>query len=147
MVSDQVNADEANADVVNGSCLCGSVRFEVTLPFADFRYCYCSRCQKASGGAHVANGFVPEQQFKWLAGESDVKHFDLPGAKRFSVAFCQQCGTRVPHKIRTTTNVLIPAGCLDGDPVIRPRSNIFWKSKADWYIAPDALPKYDEYSA
>ena len=38
MVSDQVNADEANADVVNGSCLCGSVRFEVTLPFADFRY-------------------------------------------------------------------------------------------------------------
>ena len=62
-------------------------------------------------------------------------------------AFCQQCGTRVPHKIRTTINVLIPAGCLDGDPVMRPRSNIFWKSKADWYIAPDALPKYDEYSA
>ena len=70
---------------ITGSCLCGSVKFEVTPPFAAFRYCHCSRCQKATGSAHASNAFIPVTQFKWLAGEALIKHFDLPGAKRFAV--------------------------------------------------------------
>ena len=127
---------------ITGSCLCGSVKFEVTPPFTAFRYCHCTRCQKASGAAHAANAFLPEQQFKWLAGESLVKRFDLPGAKRFAVAFCTHCGTRVPHK--TGENMLIPAGLLDADPGARPENNIFWKYKAAWYVSPQEMPKADE---
>src|SRR3970040_992222 len=29
---------------VRGSCLCGSVRFEIKPPLSLFRYCYTSRC-------------------------------------------------------------------------------------------------------
>ena len=129
---------------ITGSCLCGSVKFEVAPPFAAFRYCHCSRCQKATGGAHAANAFLPVTQFKWIAGESLTKRFDLPGAKRFAVAFCTQCGTRVPHKINTTENMLIPAGLLDADPGARPENCIFWKSKAAWYVSSQELPKFDE---
>ena len=131
-----------SSQAIPGSCLCGSVKFEVTPPFAAFRYCHCTRCQKASGAAHAANAFLPENQFKWLAGESLVKRFDLPGAKRFAVAFCTQCGTRVPHK--TGENMLIPAGLLDADPGARPENSIFWKSKAAWYVSPQEIPKFDE---
>ena len=127
-----------------GTCLCGSVKFEITPPFVAFRYCHCTRCQKASGAGHAANAFLPEKQFKWLAGESMVKQFDLPGAKRFAVAFCTECGTRVPHKVKTTDNMLIPAGLLDGDPGARPESSIFWKYKAPWYVEPREMPKFDE---
>src|SRR5690606_17782905 len=95
-------------NAIAGSCLCGAIRFEIAPPFTAFRYCHCSRCRKASGSAHAANVFVPEAQFRWLAGEDAVKRFDLPGAKRFAVAFCTQCGTRVPHKVATTDNVLVP---------------------------------------
>ena len=131
-----------SSDAIPGSCLCGFVKFEVTPPFAAFRYCHCTRCQKASGAAHAANAFLPEKQFKWLAGESLVKRFNLPGAKRFAVAFCTECGTRVPHK--TGENMLIPAGTLDSDPGVRPENIIFWKSKATWYVPPHDLPKFDE---
>ena len=127
---------------IPGSCLCGSVKFEVTPPFAAFRYCHCTRCQKASGAAHAANAFLPATQFKWLAGESLAKLFNLPGAKRFAVAFCTQCGTRVPHK--TGENMLIPAGLLDADPGARPENSIFWKSKAAWYVSPQDMPRFDE---
>jgi hypothetical protein len=133
-----------SSSAITGSCLCGSVKFEVTPPFAAFRYCHCSRCQKASGSAHAANAFLPPTQFKWLAGESLVKLFKLPGAKRFAVAFCTECGTRVPHK--TGENMLIPAGVLDADPGVRPESGIFWKSKAAWYVSPDEMKKFDEMS-
>ena len=130
-----------SSQAIPGSCLCGSVKFEVTPPFAAFRYCHCSRCQKASGAAHAANAFLPEKQFKWLAGESLVKRFNLPGAKRFAVAFCTECGTRVPHK--NGENMLIPAGLLDGDPGARPENIIFWKSKAAWYVPPQDMQKFD----
>ena len=132
---------------ITGTCLCGSVKFEITPPFTAFRYCHCTRCQKASGSAHAANAFLLVTQFKWLAGDSLVKRFDLPGAKRFAVAFCTECGTRVPHKINTTENMLIPAGLLDGDPGARPDSSIFWKSGAPWYVSPQELKRYDEYGS
>ena len=131
-----------SSEPITGSCLCGSIKFKVTRPFTVFRYCHCSRCQKATGAAHAANAFLPATQFKWLAGETLAKRFDLPGAKRFAVAFCTQCGTRVPHK--TGENMLIPAGLLDGDPGVRPDNSIFWKYKAAWYVSPQEMPKFDE---
>ena len=134
-----------SSEKISGSCLCGSIKFEIKPPFAVFRYCHCSRCQKASGSAHAANAFVPQAQFQWLGGESLVKRFDLHGAQRFAVWFCTQCGTRMPHKIKSTENMLIPAGVLNGDPGMRPQNSIFWKSKATWYLPPQEIPKFDEY--
>lgn len=131
---------------IAGSCLCGEVRFEVKPPFSAFRYCYCGRCRKASGAAHAANIVVPQNQLTWLAGESLIHRFDLPGAKRFAVCFCTKCGTRMPHKIPTTENYLVPAGVLDASPEKQPEHSIFWASRAEWYVEPAAHPKFDEYA-
>jgi len=126
-----------------GSCLCGSVRFEIKPPLSGFRYCYCSRCRKATGSAHAANIFLPQSQLKWLSGESQIRRFDLPGAKRFAVCFCTQCGTRVPHAIAGTENYLVPAGILDASPAERPDGSIFWGSRAQWFVETHALPKHE----
>jgi len=131
---------------LKGSCLCGEARFEVTAPFSAFRYCYCGRCRKASGAAHAANIVVPQSQLKWTAGESLTRRFDLPGAKRFAVVFCTKCGTRMPHKIPTTENYLVPAGVLDTSPDARPEHSIFWTSRAEWYVEPSVHPRFDEYA-
>src|SRR5688572_33491134 len=130
---------------LKASCLCGSVKFEITPPLLAFRYCACARCRKATGAAHAANMVLPQSQLKWTAGESLVKRFDLPGAKRFAVCFCTQCGTRMPHKIAGTENYLVPAGSLDASLAARPEGSIFWGSKAEWYVEPQALPKHQEY--
>lgn len=134
-----------SSEKITGSCLCGAIRFEAAPPFAAFRYCHCSRCQKASGSAHAANLFVPEAQFKWTAGEAQLKRFPLPKAERFSVWFCPECGTRMPHKVNGTENMLVPAGVLDADPGMRPTNSIFWKSKSSWYLSPQELPQFDGY--
>ena len=65
-----------------------------------------------------------------------VKRYPHPGAQRFAVWFCSECGTRMPHKVKTTDNMLIPAGVLDADPGMRPENSIFWKSKSAWYVSP-----------
>ena len=135
-----------SSQTIHGSCLCGSVEFEITPPLSVFRYCHCSRCRKASGSAHASNAFVPRAQFRWLAGESLLTRFDLPGAKRFAVWFCSRCGTRMPHQPKTTDNMLIPAGVLDDDPGMRPANSIYWKSRAAWYVPPPEIPAFDEFA-
>ena len=131
--------------MIEGSCLCGSVAFGVTPPFSAFRYCHCSRCRKASGSAYAANLLVPRAQFEWLKGAASIRRFDLPRAQRFSVWFCADCGSRVPHSIRTRDDVLVPAGLLDADPQMRPQNNIFWASKASWYVDPQQMQLFSEY--
>lgn len=132
-------------EAIAGSCLCGAIQYELQPPFAAFRYCHCGRCRKASGSAHAANAFISTAQFRWVAGESLLKHFDLPGAKRFAVNFCSKCGTRMPHQVTGADNMLIPAGTFDGDPGARPEQGIFWKSRAAWYVLPQDMPCFDEY--
>src|SRR5688572_10479907 len=129
-----------------GSCLCGSVRFEVTPPFTAFRYCHCSRCQKASGSPHAANAFVPKTRFAWRAGEVLVKHYDLANAQRFAVWFCTQCGSGVCHQVRGREDMLIPAGLLDNAPadITRPQKSIFWGSRPKWYLPPGEITCFNE---
>ena len=129
---------------VNGSCLCGVVRFTFKAPQTAFRYCHCTRCRKASGSAHASNIFVPQGQLAWLAGEDLVNHFKLPGAKTFAVSFCSRCGSRVPHRIPERSEYLVPAGLLDNDPAMRPQHSIFWGSRALWYVEPQAMPRFEE---
>ncbi len=130
-----------------GSCLCGGIQFEITPPFTAFRYCHCSRCQKASGAAHAANAFVPSAQFSWRAGEALIKHYDHVPSQRFAVSFCTQCGSRVPHQVRGRDDYLIPAGLLDQAPpdMPRPENSIFWGSRAPWYVEPNTMPCFNEY--
>lgn len=129
---------------VKGSCLCGSVSFELKPPYTAFRYCHCSRCRKASGSAHASNLFLPQAQFAWLAGEELVNHYKVPAAKSFAVSFCTRCGSRVPHRIAERGEFLVPAGLLDGDPAARPENAIFWGSRAPWYVGPGEIPRFDE---
>ena len=134
-----------DSEKLTGSCLCGTVRFEMSPPLSGFRYCHCSRCRKASGSAHAANIFLPKSQFAWVAGESAVTRYKHAAAQRFAVWFCSKCGTRVPHEIPVRGDMLIPAGVLDADPGMRPEMNIFWDSKAAWYVEATAMPKHAEY--
>ena len=134
------------SDKFTGSCLCGTVKFEIRAPLSGFRYCHCSRCRKASGSAHAANIFLPKSQFRWLTGESAVTRFKLQSAQRFAVWFCSTCGTRVPHEIAGRGDYLIPAGVLDQDPGLRPDQSIFWASKAPWYVEPSEHPRHTEYT-
>ena len=128
----------------HGSCLCKQVTYEVDLPFERFMYCHCTRCRKATGAAHAANGFVKVDAFRWLSGQELVRRYDMPEAKRFAIQNCSHCGSRVPHHTRDGSFMVIPAGSLDEDPGSRPQAIVFWGSRAPWYTDCSEMKKFDE---
>ena len=129
---------------IEGGCLCGTVRYEITPEFIAYRYCFCSRCRKQRGTAHAANLFMEPGLFNWLAGEAQIESYTLPGA-RFGNCFCTRCGSPVPRLAQGGKSMLIPAGTLDEDPGAEPECAIFWDSRAAWLPVADALEKRSEY--
>lgn len=118
---------------IPGSCLCGTVRFTVHGPFQKFALCHCSRCRKSTGSAHASNIFTLASNIKWIAGEQQIRRYELATAERFSKCFCLICGSPVPSLGRDGQRLLIPAGSLDTDPRIRPQMRIYVDSRAPWY--------------
>jgi hypothetical protein len=129
---------------VQGGCFCGQVRYELEPDFLAYRYCFCSRCRKVRGTAHAANMFVPQDKFRWLQGEDQVRRFDLEGA-RFGNCFCGNCGSPMPRQALAGKAYLIPAGTVDEDPGVQPEGAIFWDSRVDWLPPADRLEKFSEY--
>jgi len=133
------------AETVTGSCLCGGVRFEVTLPFSDANYCHCSRCRKHSGAEAAVTARVPREQFKLLSGEELIRVYepDDGGAVK---AFCSVCGSSLfGRRWPEGDEIAIRLGTIDGDPQIRPELHSFVDSKPPWSELPnDRLPRYAE---
>ena len=128
---------------VRGGCLCGSVEFEVDLPFTKFVKCHCSRCRRATGSAFAANAYVLPPAFRWLSGKEHVARFDLPAAQSFSTSFCRECGSPLPHTTRSGREVIVPAGSLLDDPGVSPMIEACWQSRARWLSDARDLPTSD----
>jgi hypothetical protein len=133
----------AVADVVSGSCLCGGVRFELTLPFRRANHCHCSRCRKHSGTFGLTQGRVPRDQFRLLSGEELIRVYRPEGGK--VKAFCSECGSSLfGGDWPDGDEVSVRFGALDGDPQIRPQYHSFVGSRAPWDVLPDdGLPRYE----
>ena len=130
---------------VKGSCLCGSVQYEVSGKAQRFYHCHCSRCRKSTGTGHGSNLLItPHTGIAWLQGEVLLSRYKVPEAERFFNCFCQQCGSPMPRVVPELDGVLIPAGSLDSDSPLPVQARIFWGSRAEWSCVDD-LPVFAEY--
>lgn len=134
----------ADIDPLTGSCLCSAIAWQVAPPFKFFKYCHCSRCRKRSGTAHAANLLVEVAQLAWTRGEDAVRRWEMPGSRAYCAAFCAHCGSALPWVTKNGRFAVIPAGGLDEDPGCKPDRNVWFDSRASWYVAADSLPCHAE---
>jgi len=68
---------------VEGSCLCGKVRYRASAGPVFVAACHCRDCQKATGAAHSINVAVPANA---LRVEGQLKPFPTTGGSGEAVA-------------------------------------------------------------
>ncbi len=129
--------------MLSGGCLCGGVRFELTLPFHRANHCHCSRCRKHSGTFGLTQTRVRREGFRLLQGEDLLRVFRPRGWA--AKVFCSRCGSSLfGGHWPEGEEVSIRLGALDGDPGIRPQYRSFTDSRAVWDALPDdGLPRYE----
>jgi hypothetical protein len=128
--------------VIRGSCLCGTVSYEITGSPELVGHCHCSICRKSHGAAFATWMIINPDEFRWTAGEEFVQGYSSSSNRER--CFCKKCGSPLAasHSGKVSEVVL---GTVDDDPGMRPREHIFVKSKAPWYEISDALPQYEEW--
>jgi hypothetical protein len=132
--------------MIKGECLCGAVQFEATSIIGPFELCHCSRCRTSTGSAYAAIVRVAVEGFRFTAGTSRIRLFELPvverppGYRRF---FCDDCGSPVPNPNPNPSGewVSVPAGSLKTNLGGFPERHIYVDHKADWDRISDGLPQ------
>jgi hypothetical protein len=133
--------------MIEGSCLCGGVRFKISRAAGPFELCHCSRCRKVSGSAFVASLGVRTRDYRLLQGADLIATFELPLVEHppaYGVSFCSRCGSSVPNPDPDSDHFEIPAGLLDNEPGARPDRHIFTHIKSSWFEIADDLPQLDK---
>ena len=126
-----------------GSCLCGTVQYEIRGNFGAAYFCHCRRCRKAGGSSFAANVIVQSADFAITAGETSLKCFDGgQGVKRY---FCVACGSPILSRRPTQADIVrVRMGTLDTAVAAPPQAHQFVDSKAEWVEIRDALPQHAE---
>jgi hypothetical protein len=134
-------------EMIQGSCLCGGVRFEIDSAVGPFELCHCKRCRKSCGSAFVAGLGVRRDEYRMTAGRELVGCYSAPILRRppaYRVFFCTRCGSPVPDPAPETEWFEIPAGLLEDDPGCRPDKHIFVEHAPAWLEAGTDLPRFTE---
>jgi hypothetical protein len=125
--------------VLEGSCLCGAVRYALRGPLGPIVCCHCGQCRKASGSAYAMNASVRAEHFAFTSGAELVERLESsPGRFR---CFCRRCGSPIAKLAGDAPGeVRIRLGTLDADPGARPIGRIF-TAGAPWTVPDDGLPR------
>jgi hypothetical protein len=127
---------------LNGTCLCGAVRYQVRDEFVYSLICHCSRCRRATGSAFKPFAGIEREKLAVVAGGETILRY---GDDVTHDVHCARCGSLLYSNIGTSPYVHVTLGTLVDEPSIRPTAHIFAGSKAAWDDSTDGLPRYPEF--
>jgi hypothetical protein len=128
---------------VTGGCLCGAVRFRVTLPTLFCAHCHCSMCRRNHGAGYVTWVGVPRAQLALEQGaEALVTYHSSEAGTR---EFCARCGTSLLcENTHHPDRIDVPLANLDGPIDREPQAHVYFDCRAPWVAVGDELPRIDE---
>ncbi len=140
----QLIADPLCGEVamIEGSCLCGEVRYVAEEPAGPMAHCHCGMCRKAHGAAFSTILPVRSAGFQWLSGEELLSRFESSEGKlRW---FCTKCGSQlISTREAIPDTLLLRAGCIDRGYDSPPVAQGWVESAPPWNEISDELPQFE----
>ncbi|MBB5448053.1 MULTISPECIES: GFA family protein [unclassified Paraburkholderia] len=126
-----------------GSCLCGSVRYEIEHLDSPIEHCHCVTCRKAHAAAFATTARVSRERFRWTAGKHLLRAFESsPGKLRH---FCSVCGSHLIAERPIHAHILLRVPTLDDNPGQQPVVHIWTSHDSPWLLDADEAPHYPEW--
>ncbi len=126
--------------MMQGSCCCGAVKFELSSNPSMMGTCHCSRCRKVGVSTFV---FVKDDDLHWISGRNEVQRYEPLPPYKYARCFCKICGTGLGEIISEQSSFPIAANLLDTDPGVRNRFHEFVAEKPAWYDICDEAKQFE----
>jgi hypothetical protein len=134
---------------LQGGCVCGAIRYEITQEPLRVYACHCTDCQRFTGSAFAIGVVVLGKAFHVTGAETRlVPNGVTEGGRRKSLAACPECGTRLFSGLRPDLCCegmvrAVLGGTLDDTSWLRPTIHVWTRSAQPWVILPDGWTVYE----
>src|SRR3954452_10614080 len=133
------------ADMLEGGCGCGEVRYRLGSEPLFTHCCHCLNCQRQTGSGFVVNVLIEADRVELLVGEPQPVDVPRGGGKNQRIFRCPTCQVAVFSRYTSAGIRFVRAGTLDDLSLVTPDVHIFTRSKLPWVALPDSVPAFSTY--
>lgn len=130
--------------MIEGSCCCGAVKFELLTKPSMMGTCHCSRCRKVGASTIV---FVKREDLKWVQGKEHVALFQPKSPYKYGRCFCKICGTSLGEILSDDDSFPIAANAFDTELGLKNQFHEFVSEKPLWCETSITVAPSDEHPA
>lgn len=126
------------AEIHEGGCLCGAVRYRVIGEPKHAGVCHCTFCKRRTGSAFGIGAYFDEVSVQITAGVLKTYEYRSDETNRWlRTEFCPECGTSVTWTAEAIPGIRgIAAGTFEDPNWIKPKSHGFTRSALPWVVFP-----------
>jgi hypothetical protein len=133
-------AEPSDGFQVDGSCLCGAVRFRIRTPTLFCGHCHCSMCRRNHGAAFVTWFALPSGSLEILTGSESLRQFR--SSEQGTRSFCGSCGSSLfCESTRHPERVDVALANMEGEIDRPPQVHVWFDDRAPWVHVADGLPQ------
>ena len=127
---------------LTGGCICGAVRYEITLAPVSVYTCHCTDCQRATVSAFSIGVAVPGEAFRVSGKELQPAPGGVTVGGRVKTRWvCPDCGIGVCGGVKPGTEPagytrIVRGGTLDDTSWLRPTTHFWTRNKQPWVVLP-----------
>lgn len=130
--------------MVEGSCLCGKVKYQIEIYRDKVLNCHCKFCRKAHGSDYTTMAIADASTLKLDDKNGYLKeHQSGAGGYR---AFCSECGTRLMNYSPDRVSFFcVSLSTVDTPLDLKPVAHINIESKANWCKPYEGIPCFSAF--
>jgi hypothetical protein len=123
--------------MIEGSCLCERIRYQIDGEVKRASHCFCTMCQKQHGAACGTYANVASAAFSYRSGEDSVVAYESsPGITR---CFCRHCGSTLTWQMaQHNGRIAVTLGTFDTPYDGEVNEEIYPDNKPHWMAKPAA---------
>ena len=116
-----------NTQTINGTCLCGQIRYKAVA--APLFQAHCQDCRRNGGSAFAALVFVPIESLNWQ-GETHSFCHNSDSGNTMTKHFCSNCGSQMfGTNSAKPDRIHIKVGTMDDAKWFQPQCNVWASSR------------------
>ncbi len=127
---------------MKGSCLCGSVEFEIDGDEFNIYQCHCSLCKKQSGSTSNSSAIVDKDNLRFVKGADVITSWVKDTG--FRSDFCSKCGSPVPNPLRDLDLYWVPVGLLPVSAKVTVVAHLFVSTISSWHLLEPGVAKFQD---
>jgi len=130
-------------EVKNGSCGCGSLRYQFKDEPINSVFCYCKECQTHTGSDKWFGTWIPQDNFKIIKGTPVTYTRKGESGNDLIHLFCSDCGVSICAEVTVGKFYSVAVSTITDIHNIKPSMAIYAASAPSWALFPDNIPKFD----